>query len=62
MDNEGPDFPPNITRAFSESKMDVPYDLQIYADFEVCPLEPEETGAMQAACIESARNIVVKKH
>jgi len=33
----------------------------VYADFEVCPLEPEKPGAMQAACIESAKNIVVEK-
>jgi len=33
----------------------------IFADFEVCPLEPEKLGTMQAACIESAKNIVVEK-
>jgi len=34
---------------------------RIFANFEVCPLEPEKPGAMQAACIESAKNIVVEK-
>jgi hypothetical protein len=28
-----------------------------WADFEVCPLEPERKGWMQAVCIESAKNI-----
>ena len=29
----------------------------VYADFEICPLEPEREGASQAVCIESAKNI-----
>jgi hypothetical protein len=29
-------------------------------DFEVCPLEPERPGWMQAACIESAKNIFIQ--
>ncbi len=33
----------------------------IYADFEVCPLEPEKPEAMQAACIESAKKIVIEQ-
>ncbi len=54
-DNEHPEFPKNVERAFK------PLTNRIYADFEVCPLEPERRGAMQAACIESAKNIVVEK-
>jgi hypothetical protein len=61
LDSEGPEFPANISREFRLSKMDVPYDVQISADFEVCPLEPEKPGTMQAACIESAKNIVAKR-
>jgi len=34
---------------------------RIFANFEVCPLEAEKPGTMQAACIESAKNIVVEK-
>ena len=33
----------------------------VFADFEVCPLEPEKKGEMQAVCIESAKNIFVEK-
>jgi len=61
LDSEGPEFPPNVDRAFGQSNMSNPYDITIYADFEVCPLEQETPGAMQAACIESAKNIVVDK-
>ena len=32
----------------------------VYADFEVCPLEDQKPEAMQAACIESAKNITIK--
>jgi hypothetical protein len=53
LDNEHPEFPANVSRVFK------PLSNQIFADFEICPLEPEATGAMQAACIESAKNIVV---
>jgi hypothetical protein len=55
LDNENPELPVNVERAFKS-----PYS-QIFADFEVCPLEPEVAGAMQAACIETAKNIVVGK-
>jgi hypothetical protein len=54
LDNEGPEFPANVEDKFEPTKN------LIYADFEVCPLEPEKPHAMQAACIESAKNIVVE--
>lgn len=54
-DNEHPEFPANMKRIFK------PSENRILADFEVCPLEPEQGGAMQPACIESAKNIVVEK-
>jgi hypothetical protein len=53
-DNESPEVPANVERAFTQ-----PFDW-IFADFEVCPLEPEKAGVMQRACIESAKNIVVE--
>src|SRR5450759_2383454 len=53
LDNEHPEFPANVERAFKS------IDTWIFADFEICPLEPEEVGTMQRACIESAKNIVV---
>jgi hypothetical protein len=33
----------------------------MFADFEICPLEPEKPQTMQAACIDSAKNIVMGK-
>lgn len=54
MDNENPALPPNVARKLDPTKN------CIYANFEVCPLEPERHGAMQMSCIESAKNIVVE--
>lgn len=51
-ENENPEVPANVDRAF---KTDL---TQVYGDFEICPLEPEHAGVMQDACIESAKNIV----
>ena len=33
----------------------------VFADFEICPLEPEKKGERQYACVESAENIFVQK-
>jgi hypothetical protein len=54
--NEHPEFPANIQRVFR------PSENGIFADFEVCPLEPEKANVMQAACIESAKNIFVEDY
>jgi hypothetical protein len=54
-DNENPELPRNIHQLLKT------FDKRIFADFEVCPLELEKPGAMQAVCIESAKNIVVEK-
>jgi hypothetical protein len=55
LDNEYPELPSNLCKKYH------PFKDIAFADFEVCPLEPEVPGAMQAACIESAKNIVVKR-
>ena len=55
IDNEDPEFPSNL-RKLVQSGL-----VQVFADFEVCPLEPERPGSIQAACIESAKNLFVKK-
>jgi hypothetical protein len=55
LDNEAPEFPRNIQTIFDSHQHPT-----IYADYEVCPLEKEQPGSMQAACIESAKNILVK--
>jgi hypothetical protein len=53
-DSELPEFPASVDKVFR------PPDNHIFADFEVCPLEPERKGEMQAVCIESATNIFVE--
>lgn len=66
---ENPELPTNLETAYDaayrrwkQSKEDVPYDFPlIFGDFEVCPLEPEKKGEMQAVCIESAKNILAQK-
>jgi hypothetical protein len=55
LDNEAPEFPSNVERNLDS------YKNVIFADFEVCPLEPEKPEAMQAACIEDAKNLFVEK-
>jgi hypothetical protein len=37
------------------------WDVNAYADFEVCPFTPEREGEMRRVCIESAEHIVVRK-
>ena len=55
IDNEGPELPSNL-RKLVQSGL-----VQVFGDFEVCPLEPERPGSMQAACIESAKNLFLQK-
>lgn len=54
QENENPEVPANVERAFKD------FETLVYGDFEICPLEPEEPGVMQRACIESAKNLVVE--
>jgi hypothetical protein len=53
-DNEHPEFPSELSKKFD------PLKNRIFADFEVCPLEQERPGSVQAACIESAKHIIVE--
>ncbi len=55
LDNEHPEFPASVRDKLK------PFENKIVGDFEVCPLEQKKTGWMQAACIESAKKIVVAK-
>jgi hypothetical protein len=56
------EFPANLERAY---QAEVPRLQRLnkfmpdpaYADFEICPLEPDRPGDSQAVCIESAKNI-----
>jgi hypothetical protein len=50
-ENEDPELPANAERALK------PFQNVVFADFEICPLEPERPGVMQDVCIESAKNI-----
>lgn len=73
LDNEHPEFPANLDQSYdADVKWQVTAKAQgkipvegvpdpVFADFEVCPLEPEHSGVMQAACIESAKNIFVQR-
>lgn len=54
-DNEDPELPASVSTRL------IPTKTIIWADFEVCPLEPEKAGVMQPACIESAKNVFVEK-
>jgi hypothetical protein len=55
-DNADPEMPENVERAMK------PFKNVVFADFEICPLEPEYRGRMQDVCIESAKNIVVGEY
>jgi hypothetical protein len=61
LDNEGPQLPSNVEDALWRS-VNGAWPNVIFADFEVCPLDEEKSEKMQAACIESAKNIQVKKN
>ncbi|HEY7404980.1 MAG TPA: hypothetical protein VIB39_15755 [Candidatus Angelobacter sp.] len=56
LDNENPELPASIYRVYDPAVGGL-----LFGDFEVCPLEPEVAGAMQAACIESARNLLLRR-
>jgi hypothetical protein len=68
-DCKTPDFPANLDRIYNDARNWEPSFIDdtrlaprdIFADFEICPLEPGKKGKMQAACIESAERIFVEK-
>jgi len=68
-DDENPELPAKLKRAYDadyrrwkQSNGNKDYEFPIiFADFEVCRLEPEKKGEMQAVCIESAKNIFIEK-
>ena len=53
LDNEDPELPPEVRRAFQPLRTG-----PVFGDFEVCPLEAGKEGAVPAACIESAKNLL----
>jgi hypothetical protein len=60
LDSENPQLPSNLRSVFDSVSNPV-YEIAVFANFEVCPLEPRVQNHMQAACIESAKRIVVQK-
>jgi len=63
-DSGSPEFPANLDRIYQahyKSEVakgnDSAFPDSTFGDFEVCPLEPVRKGEMQAACIESTKNI-----
>ena len=58
LDNEAPELPSNVEDALWRSVKGAWLNV-VYADFEVCPLN-QKPEAMQAVCIESAKNITIK--
>jgi hypothetical protein len=66
QDSVNPELPPNLERAYKaeeprKSRLKEPFPDPAFADFEVCPLEPERKGEMQAVCIESVKDIFLQK-
>lgn len=67
LDEENPEFPASLNKVYNAYNRRMKQELgyigavppPAYADFEVCPLEPEREGWMQPVCIESAKNIVI---
>ena len=57
LDNEDPTLPASVERQRTKDR----FLGYVYADFEVCPLEPYKEDHMQAACIQSATHIVVSQ-
>ncbi len=66
---ENPKFPTELDRAYEADNRrhkratGIMWAIPppVFADFEICPLEPEHKGWMQDICIESAKNIVIEK-
>jgi hypothetical protein len=43
-------------------KLDVDYGMDVFGDFEVCPLTKQREGEMQMVCVESVSNIMIVDH
>jgi hypothetical protein len=61
-----PEFPANLDRIYQatiprKERLKEAFPDVAFGDFEICPLEPERKGWMQAVCIESAKNIFLQE-
>ena len=54
-DNENPDLPDNVSKNLQMT------ETIIWADFEVCPLQPERSGAMQPLVSNRIKKMSVGK-
>ena len=69
-DGNFPEFPLSLDKAYDAYNRRMKQENGVigampppaFADFEVCPLEPEMAGEMRAVCIESAEKIVIPKN
>jgi hypothetical protein len=69
-DSESPEFPSNLDRIYeaqykrraARKDLTANWPDSAYGDFEICPLEPERKGEMQAACIESAKVTFLERY
>lgn len=67
-DLENPEFPPELDKALEADQQrhrrstGTTWSVTppVFADFEVCPLRPEEKGVRQPVCIESATRIFIQ--
>ncbi len=68
-DLENPEFPAELDRSYEvdnrrhKKATGIMWAIPppVFADFELCPLEPEHKGWMQDVCLESAKNIFIEK-
>jgi hypothetical protein len=51
-----PIVPLRIDRALSKD----PDGVEIFANWQVCPITPQKSGVMQQVCIESAHHVVIR--
>jgi hypothetical protein len=64
-----PEFPANLERIYETDRRQWKlggghgdyFPPDVFADFEICPLEPEKAGERQYACVESAKITFVQK-
>ena len=69
LDNEHPEFPTSLgsvyeaeyKRRVKKSAPLVEWPDPVFAEFEICPLEPQRKGEMQSVCIESVKNVFVQR-
>lgn len=62
IDPKDPSNAPGPTVLPIDIKSKLDGDTNVFGDFLVCPLTRARAGRMQTVCIESAKNLVTRKH